>query len=329
MRLDRKVAELVPEISRASASKLIASGKVRVNGALATKASQSLAANDKIEISYQASEPPLIDLPIIYEDKNCVVIDKPAGVLTHSKGAFNPEATVASWLKDKFGSRSDTKAPGLRAMQGADEQRNEPYTKYGERAAQPATQQRAKSNSRVGGSAGEQAVAAWWLSERAGIVHRLDRATSGVMICAKDASSHKFLQKQFSTRKVRKTYYAVVAGCPEPAEAIIDMPIERNPKAPATFRAGSKGKPAQTHYKIIKTSDNYSLLELKPTTGRTHQLRVHFKQIGHPIIGDTLYGGEAASRLMLHASELEITLPGGARKIFKAKLPPEISRMVE
>lgn len=328
MRLDQKIVELVPTISRASASKLIQAGKVKVNDELAAKASQTVSASDKVTVDYEPVRIPEINFPIIYEDDDCVVIDKPVSVLTHSKGAFNPEATVATWLRDNFGPEHDAKAPGLSAIQGASEQRNEPYMKYGDGAAQLATQQRAKSNSRVGGSAAEQAGAAWWLSERAGIVHRLDRATSGVMICAKNAATHQFLQKQFSTRKVKKTYLAVISGEPDPAEAIIDMPIERNPKAPATFRAGSSGKPAQTHYKVIRTNDNYSLLELKPTTGRTHQLRVHLKQIGHPILGDSLYGGVNTDRLMLHASELEITLPGGELKTFKSQTPPEFSKLV-
>jgi RluA family pseudouridine synthase len=186
--------------------------------------------------------------------------------LTHSKGAFNPEPTVASWL----GSR-------LSGMNG----------------------------------------------ERAGIVHRLDRATSGVMICAKTPEALSWLQKQFSMRKVKKTYVAVVEGDLALPEAIIDMPIERNPKKPQTFRVGSNGKPAVTAYKVLQTSTGRSLIELRPTTGRTHQLRVHLAHIKHPVVGDTFYRGVNADRLLLHALSLEITLPNRQRKIFTAPLPAE------
>ena len=99
------------------------------------------------------------------------------------------------------------------------------------------------------------------------------------------------------------------------------MPIERNPKKPQTFRVGSNGKPAQTEYQVITSSGTYSLVELRPTTGRTHQLRVHLEQQGHPIVGDTLYGGLPGKRLYLHAKSLELTLPNRERKVFVAPVP--------
>jgi RluA family pseudouridine synthase len=143
------------------------------------------------------------------------------------------------------------------------------------------------------------------------------------MIGAKTPEALSWLQKQFSQRKVKKTYMAVVEGQLEPAEAIIDMPIERNPKHPQTFRAGPNGKPAQTEYKAVKYNGSKTLVELRPKTGRTHQLRVHLKQLKHPILGDTLYGGVSANRLYLHALSLEITLPNRQRKVFVAPLPTE------
>lgn len=157
--------------------------------------------------------------------------------------------------------------------------------------------------------------------ERAGIVHRLDRATSGVMICAKDQKTFAYLQKQFADRKVVKTYIAVVNGQLEPPKAVIDMPIERNPKAPATFRVGANGKPAKTEYKVLQSTGKYTTLELKPLTGRTHQLRVHLAHQGHPIVGDDLYRGEPAKRLFLHAYELTLKFPDKTLKTFQAPLP--------
>ena len=268
-RLDQYVVEQFPEASRAFATKLIERGKVLVNKKAQLKAGYKLRPADKIKIEYVAeveAEIPEITIPVLYEDKDCVVINKPLGLLTHSKGAFNPEPTVASWL-----------------------------------------------SSRATGMTGE----------RAGIVHRLDRATSGVMICAKTPEALSWLQKQFSTRKVKKSYVAIVEGELTLPEAIIDMPIARNPKKPQTFRVGSNGKAAVTAYKVLETSENRSLVELKPTTGRTHQLRVHLAHIKHPIVGDTFYQGAIADRLYLHALSLEITLPNRQRKVFTSPLPKE------
>ena len=269
-RLDQKVVELIPNLSRGFAARLVEDGKVTVNGEPQLKPGYKLRVGDSVTVDYDMSELeqiPDIDLPILYEDEDCVVINKPVGVLSHSKGAFNPEATVATWLR-----------------------------------------------SRLMGLGGE----------RGGIVHRLDRATSGVMICAKTPEALSWLQKQFATRNAKKTYAAVISGHMDPAEAIIDMPIERNPKVPATFRVGTQGKYAKTAYTTVATNEQHSLLELKPETGRTHQLRVHLGHFHHPIVGDTLYGGEAADRLYLHAESLEITiLKGHERKIFTAAIPPQ------
>jgi len=268
-RLDQYVVRQQPSLSRGFAVRLIQDGDVLVNGQPQLKAGYKVRESDKIIIGFDEAKAvifPEIELPIIYEDDDCVVINKPVGLLTHSKGAFNPEATVSTWL------RSRMKAPK---------------------------------------------------GERAGIVHRLDRATSGVMICAKTPEALSWLQKQFSQRKVKKSYIAVVDGSLKEPEAIIDMPIERNPKKPQTFRVGSNGKSALTAYKVLKTDGKLSLLELKPTTGRTHQLRVHLERLGHPILGDTFYGGKPAARLFLHAQELEITLPSRERKVFQVPAPAE------
>ncbi len=162
------------------------------------------------------------------------------------------------------------------------------------------------------------------------LVHRLDRDTSGVVILAKDSATQKMLRKQFQDRKTHKTYYAVVDGHPKLAEAMIDLPIARNLKRPTTFQVNQNGKSSQTYYKVLQQNDKYSLIELKPTTGRTHQLRVHLKYLGTPIVGDVVYG-TPDQRLFLHAKDLEITIPGqdgGERKIFTAELPPEFTAKV-
>lgn len=274
-RLDHAVIDQLPQLSRSFAVQLVEEGNVLVNGQPILKAGYKLRGGDMVTILYDpAKEPPVppIKLRILYEDDDCLVIDKPVGVLTHSKGDFNPEATVATFLR-----------------------------------------------SRISGMDGS----------RAGIVHRLDRATSGVMIAAKKAEALAWLQKQFSQRKAKKTYLAIVQGHLKQDEAVIDMPIERNPKAPSTFRVGPNGKKALTHYKILNVGKQYSLLELKPTTGRTHQLRVHLAQLGHPIVGDSMYGGRRAERLFLHARELEITLPDRRRMTFESPVPVAFARTMK
>ncbi len=107
------------------------------------------------------------------------------------------------------------------------------------------------------------------------------------------------------------------------------MPIERNPKAPSTFKVGSNGKTAQTRYKVIATSADYDLVKLKPATGRTHQLRVHLQHQGHPIVGDTLYKGEAADRLYLHAHQLTILMPDNTQATYVAPVPAEFSMIMK
>jgi 23S rRNA pseudouridine1911/1915/1917 synthase len=161
------------------------------------------------------------------------------------------------------------------------------------------------------------------------IAHRLDRDTSGVMILAKSPEVQSFLKKQFQDRKVHKTYYAVISGRPKLDEARIDLPMIRDLKRPTTFRVDANGKEAETFYKVLLSDGVHSLVELRPTSGRTHQLRVHMKYLGHPIVGDVVYDGEAAERLMLHAGSLEITLPGGVRKTFIVERPREFDTMID
>ena len=137
------------------------------------------------------------------------------------------------------------------------------------------------------------------------LVHRLDRDTSGVVILGKNESTQTMLRKQFQDRKAHKTYYAIVEGRPKLDEAMIDLPLARNIKHPTTFVVDANGKPAQTYYKVIKTAEAknpetgqveiLTLLELRPTTGRTHQLRVHLNYLGTPILGDRVYGNSPAN----------------------------------
>lgn len=159
-------------------------------------------------------------------------------------------------------------------------------------------------------------------TNRPGIVHRLDRDTSGIMIGARNDDTARDLQKQFADRKTQKTYLAVVEGHPKLDQAIIDLPINRNPSKPSTFKVESNGKPATTKYEIIGKNEKYSLVKLQPKTGRTHQLRVHMSYIGTPIVGDRIYGNKS-DRLFLHAYSLEVTIPNGNRQTFTTPIPDE------
>jgi 23S rRNA pseudouridine1911/1915/1917 synthase len=278
LRVDKFVAKKYPQFARAALSILFDKHIVLINGKIA-KAGEKTKKGDVVALddSKLFMQPKEINLPIIYEDDNVVVINKPADVLTHSKGSINTEGTVATFIGPLINN----------------------YELMG---------------------------------NRAGIVHRLDRATSGVIITAKNAATMSYLQKQFSQRKTKKTYLAIVEGWPERESAIIDAPIERNPKKPQTFKVGSGGKPAQTSYKVIdkieKKGVKYSYLELKPVTCRTHQLRVHLAYIKHPIVGDHVYG-QGGSHMYLHAASLEITLPGGIRKTFDAPTPNKFAEFLE
>ena len=262
-------------VSRSFVKVLLDQGKVRVGDRVVYKASTKVWEGDQILLDFQPTELkdiPNIDLDIMYQDDDCLVIYKPEGVLTHSKGVFNPEATVSTFIR--------------------------PYTE------------------------GMQ-------DNRGGIVHRLDRVTSGLLICAKNETALKWLQDQFADRKAHKTYVAVVEGQLAQPEAVIDMPIERNPKQPQTFRVGPNGKAAVTRYKVLASNEKYSLVELKPTTGRTHQLRVHMAQLDHPIVGDVLYGAQPADRVFLHALSLELTLPNKKLETFTSTLPSAFNDIVK
>ena len=159
-------------------------------------------------------------------------------------------------------------------------------------------------------------------TNRPGIVHRLDRDTSGVLAGVRTDEAAKLLARQFADRKTKKTYIAVLSGHLKQKEATIDLPIDRNPSAPSTFRVDPKGREAITHYRVLAENDTESLVELRPVTGRTHQLRVHMAYLGAPIKGDRVYG-RAGDRLFLHAQKLEITIPVGKRSVFEAPIPPD------
>lgn len=165
---------------------------------------------------------------------------------------------------------------------------------------------------------------------RAGILHRLDRETSGVILVAKNDEAFYALQRQFLDHSIEKTYNAFVLGVPRPGEGVIDLPIGRSR---SDFRQWTTGtlargtlRNATTAYRVLKKAVGFSFLELKPKTGRTHQLRVHLKAFGHPILCDKRYGHSCAlgfERLALHARMLSFEYPKGVRRTIEAPLPDD------
>ena len=171
---------------------------------------------------------------------------------------------------------------------------------------------------------------------RAGILHRLDRETSGVIVIVKNDETFYFLQRQFLDHSIEKVYNAFVIGTPEPSEGEIDKPIGRSRSDFRQWTVGGEARgtmrPASTRYRVLKSGREYAFLKLTPKTGRTHQLRVHLLSLGYPILCDGRYGtptGLGFKRLALHAAQLTFTLPGGERAIIEAPLPPDFEIALE
>lgn len=225
---------------------------------------------------------------IIFEDKDLLVIDKPAGVVVN-RAESAKEETIQDWLEKKFGIGS----PELG----------------------------------IGG--------------RAGIVHRLDKETSGILIVAKTPEAFENLQRQFKERRVKKTYLALVHGEVKPEAGEIRVPVGRLPWDRKRFGIVAGGREAITKYRILRYCDTeklsekkLTLLELYPETGRTHQIRVHLKYAGFPIFGDPLYAGRKTARadrkilprLFLHAAKISFSHPETGEIItFESPLPAELT----
>jgi 23S rRNA pseudouridine1911/1915/1917 synthase len=173
---------------------------------------------------------------------------------------------------------------------------------------------------------------------RPGIVHRLDKDTSGVIVAAYDDEALAFLAEQFKSRKAKKTYIAIVNGIPKEKKGRIETFISRDPKNRKRFTVSAKGvdqgRASLTLYSVIKAWNSHSLLLLRPKTGRTHQIRVHLRHLGHPVTGDKIYGFTDPvapnAGLMLHSRSLAITLPGETeQRVFKAPLPDRFTKMIK
>lgn len=287
-RLDKFIVAHFPDYSRAWLQKQIRSGAVLVDDAI-KKPSYLLKENDKIEAQIlppqQISLEPdtSIKLNIVYEDKDVIVIDKPAGLAVHPSEA----------------QKSGTLINGLLAHYL-------PLLKVGENPIRP------------------------------GIVHRLDKETSGLMIIAKNNSAFLWLKKQFQERKVEKKYLALVLGKPKDSSGEIKTFITRSKSNPTKQRVSitPTDRLAITRYNVRREFKNFSLIEAWPKTGRMHQLRVHLAWLGCPVAGDQKYGKKrqpslkGLKRQFLHAANLKIQLPDGREKEFASPLPQDLKQVL-
>jgi len=167
---------------------------------------------------------------------------------------------------------------------------------------------------------------------RPGIVHRLDKDTSGLIVVAKNDRAQRELARQLKEREVVKTYLALVQGAPRPPEGTIEAPIGRHPKNRKKMAVVAGGRDAQTRYRLREELGPYALLEVQPVTGRTHQIRVHLAAIGHPVVGDPTYGRRSAlvGRQFLHAWRLAFALPSSKRSVeFESPLPLDLRAALE
>ncbi|MFH1197432.1 MAG: RluA family pseudouridine synthase [bacterium] len=163
------------------------------------------------------------------------------------------------------------------------------------------------------------------------VVHRLDKEVSGVIVFAKNAETHKYLSLQFEDREVKKKYFAVVHGKMKPGGGVIDQPIRQFGSGRMGIDPGS-AKRSLTQFEVVKSSDNFSILNAYPWTGRRHQIRVHLYSIGHAIVGDMIYGEKEIqrnfSRLMLHAAEIEFKNPDGKTIKINSEIPEELKNIL-
>ncbi len=285
-RLDKFLAEELPEYSRSLFQELIANGKVQVDAQMCFKPALRLSAGQLVSVELPAEEEQGViaenlPLDVIYQDENAIVINKPAGLIVHP-GAGHTTGTVVNAALYRW--------PELRQV-------GEP--------------------------------------ERPGVVHRLDKETSGVLVLARTQSAYTWLVRQFKSRKTEKYYLALVDGHPPTPSGRIEAAVGRD----ARFRQKmavvyeGKGRKAVTEYHTRQSFRDHTLLEVHPFTGRTHQIRVHMAYIGCPVVGDQVYGRRKPSlpmkRFFLHAAKLRIVLPG--EKVpteFQAVLPDDLKEVL-
>ncbi len=285
LRIDVALAKMFSQYSRNRLQVWLKAGLVLVDGAQADRSTTTMG-GEKVELSpppeADASSPPAqrMALAIVFEDRDLMVINKPAGLIVHP-GAGNPDGTLMNALL--------AHAPALREV------------------------------------------------PRAGIVHRLDKDTSGLMVVGKNLTAQANLAAQLADRSVKRTYLALVHGAP-PGRGTIDEPVGRDARLRTRMAVTHGGKEARTNYRVLERFAYgpivAALVECRLETGRTHQIRVHLQHLGHPVIGDPVYrrgarAGLAFARQALHAAELELIHPrSGKTKAWSAPLPADMKKLL-
>jgi 23S rRNA pseudouridine1911/1915/1917 synthase len=296
-RLDLLIPRLLPDLSRSRGQQLIGAGLVTVNGGPSAK-NYAVRGGDRVTVTVPSPAPAIpqpepIPLSILYEDRDVVAVDKPAGMVVHPAPGHAGGTLVNALL-----------------------------------AAIPTL-------SGIGGEV------------RPGIVHRLDKGTSGVVLVAKNDRAHRALSTQFAGRTVEKTYLALAWGVPAENEGRCDTPIGRDTKDRQRISARTRRpRAAATAWRVLRRLPDTTLLEVHPETGRTHQIRVHLAGVRHPILGDPVYAPRGAAsakayrrasarhgfrdRLALHAWKLRFTPPSRRTPLeVVAPPPPELARLME
>ncbi|MGD8457599.1 MAG: RluA family pseudouridine synthase [Anaerolineales bacterium] len=286
-RLDHFLVGHLTEHSRTYLQSLINNGRVKVNGKIARKSGMNLEGYQEIEVRIPPIEPSYLvpeDIPldIIYEDKNVILVNKPAGMVVHPSSGHKRGTLVHAVLAHD---------PNIEGVGGV---------------------------------------------QRPGLIHRLDKNTSGVIVLAKNDYTHRYIQEQFKCRKVEKRYVALVDGKPPTPEGRIEAPIGRDPnhRQKMAIVSQDKGRMAVSEYSTLEAFNEHTLLEVRILTGRTHQIRLHMAFIKCPVVGDTVYGHRRStlpiSRHFLHAKSLGLSLPDQKDiQVFTAPLPIELNQILK
>lgn len=290
-RLDRALAELFPDYSRSRLKQWILDGRVALDGQPAIPRTR-VRSGQRVELAAAADDvielrPQPIDIPLIYEDQDLLVVDKPAGLVVHP-GAGNADSTLVNGLLHL--------SPELAAL------------------------------------------------PRAGLIHRLDKDTSGVLLVARSIAAHTQLIRDLEARRIRREYRAICVGRIT-AGSTIDVPIGRHPTHRTRMSVNDRGKPAITHIRVLARFPHHSFLAVRLETGRTHQIRVHMAHSRHALVGDPVYGGRlrlpsgtgpnlervlrAIHRQALHANRISFRHPcNGTPVDLRAPLPADLLELL-
>lgn len=323
MRLDAYLAQQGLKRSILSARETV----ILLNGKPAKKG-KPVKAGDVISVTYtEVSFDGLIeqDIPlhVLYEDEDLLVINKDQGMVVHP-ALGNHEGTVVNALLGRYGMDFCTIFAEGDACQEAG-------VGTGESEEPSASKDTAKIASEGEGSCGEkdegdeEEISLESPRIRPGIVHRLDKDTSGTLVIARNLASYRSLLAQFKDHTTTKTYIALAKGNFSRLEGSIQTNIKRDSRNRKRFVScsGEEGRSALTHYRVLRQFPSYALVRINIHTGRTHQIRVHLASLGHPVLGDVIYGKEDGTTLMLHALELGLDHPVTHRRLtFRSVLPP-------